>query len=178
MEHRLEQAKTDQTCTDDPNDDDLVMKQRILMAKLEDTYYDDHYEDEEGDEGEEETEGTIDRRRRFRRAYEIALATDTQGYQVASTTIAAAAAADRTPQELTAISWAAMCTELLPEAEDAFVRVQALDCDSLLERLKLAAGLLRKKKAKLRLRMEKAGSKFGAADDVDEREEGGSDAGK
>lgn len=175
MEHRLEKAKCEKNSTEDPNDVDLVMKQRILMAKLEDTYYDDHYDDEDGEE-EEAIDFTIDRRRRFRRAYEIALATDTQGYQVVASAVTTTA--DRTPQELTAISWAALCTDLVPEAEDAFFRVQALDCDSLLNRLKLASSLLRQKKAKLRARMEKAGLKFGGADDIDGTEEGGSDAEK
>jgi hypothetical protein len=73
---------------------------------------------------------------------------------------------DRSPQELTAISWAAFCTEILPD-EDAKFRIQALDCDNLFDRLKLASGLMRQKKVKLRLRMEKAGLKF-RGDDFDD----------
>jgi hypothetical protein len=60
---------------------------------------------------------------------------------------------------LTALSWAAFCTELVPE-EDTTFRVQALDCADLFERLKLASHMLREKKADLRVRMEKAGLKF------------------
>jgi ribosomal protein S18 acetylase RimI-like enzyme len=164
MEHRLETAKTDKSDIADPNDYDRMMNQRIRMAKLEDTYYDDNYDDEEENEGE----CTIDRRRRFRRAYEVALATDTQGYQVASAT------GDRTPQELTAISWAAFCTELIPEV-DATFRIQALDCDNLFDRLKLASGLMRQKKALLRAKMEKAGLKLGG--DFDEADDGGDSTG-
>ena len=63
---------------------------------------------------------------------------------------------DRTPQELTAISWAAFCTELLPEQEATY-RIQALDSDNLFDRLKLASYMLRHKKAQLRTKLEKAG---------------------
>lgn len=170
MEHRLETAKVEKSGEiQDPNDNDLIMKQRILMAKLEDTYYDDNYDEEEEDvDVDDKVASSIDRRRRFRRAYEVALATDTQGYQVPAV---AATTTDRTAQELTAISWAAFCTELLPEV-DATFRIQALDCDNLFDRLKLASGLMRQKKAMLRARMEKAGLKFGI-DDFDETEEGG-----
>lgn len=172
MEHRLETAKAEKSDVEDPSDLDLVMKQRIIMAKLEDTYYDDNYDEDEESDG-----AIIDRRRRFRRAYEVALATDTQGYQVAKAAGGATntTTADRSAQELTAIGWAAFCTELLPE-EDATVRIQALDCGSLFERLKLAVNLLRRKKALLRARMEKAGLKFGG-EEFDEMDEGTSDNG-
>jgi hypothetical protein len=66
---------------------------------------------------------------------------------------------ERTPQELTAISWAAFCTNLLPE-EDATFRIQSLDCDNLFDRLKLASHMLRQKKNQLKQQMEKAGLKF------------------
>jgi hypothetical protein len=60
---------------------------------------------------------------------------------------------------LTALSWASFCTNVLPE-EDASFRVQALDCDDLFDRLKLASHMLREKKNQLRQKMEKAGLKF------------------
>ena len=74
---------------------------------------------------------------------------------------------ERTPQELTAISWAAFCTNVLPE-EDAAYRIQALDSDDVFERLKLASHMLREKKKRLRQLMEKAGIKFQGEDELDE----------
>ena len=199
MEHRLEMAKQSgeirsassnpiQNSTVDgvdPIDLDLIMQHRIRLAKLEDTYYDDTYDDddeEENDDDDDDHEGSnsegkvrdtdvyIDRRKRFRRAYDIALSTDTQGYQVFAapgTGENATTIADRTAPELVALSWAAFCTEVLPEI-DAAVRIQALDCDNIFHRLKLASGLMRQKKALLRSRMEKAKLKFSADDEPNE----------
>lgn len=48
---------------------------------------------------------------------------------------------------------------MLP-GEDASFRVQALDCDDLFDRLKLASHMLREKKEMLRQQMKKAGLKF------------------
>jgi len=166
MEYRLEKAKEESSDIQDPQDYDKVMKQRIKLAKLEDTFYEDSYgEEKEGageaddDDGDDDDDIFIDRRKRFRRAYEVALQTDTQGYQV----VTGQGTNDRTPQELTAISWAAFCSELLPE-EDAPFRVQALDCDTLFDRLKIASAMLRRKKKLLRSRMEKAGLKLSGED--------------
>ena len=66
---------------------------------------------------------------------------------------------ERTPQELTALSWAAFCTGLFPE-EDAAFRVQALDCEDLFERLKRASHMLKEKKSSLKQQMKIAGLKF------------------
>jgi hypothetical protein len=184
MEHRLETAKL-QDGIDDPNDVDLVMKQRLLIARLEDTYYEENINTESADEdgheetdedGHEETDEDdedsslpIDRRRRFRRAYEVALSTDTQGYQSVSSSSSLATTNSgtdyRSARELTAISWAALETELLPDEADAAVRIQALASDKLTERLALAYKSLRIKKARLRQRMEKAGLSCGEDDD-------------
>jgi hypothetical protein len=86
------------------------------------------------------------------------MATDTQGYCVstAASSKDGTTSSDRSPQELTALSWASFCTELLPE-EDATFKIQALDCDDLFERLKLASHMLRAKKADLKAKMKKAG---------------------
>jgi Lon protease-like protein len=155
MEHRLSQARqNDEVLIDD--EEDAEMERRIAIAKFEDRFYSetDNDDDEEGEEVE------LDRRGRFKKAYEVAYATDTQGYQVTQAT------GDRSPQELTAISWAAFCTDLLPE-EDATYRIQALDCDNLFDRLKLAAQMLRSKKERIREKMEKAGLKFRGDEDED-----------
>ena len=80
---------------------------------------------------------------------------------------------DRTPRQLSALSWAAFCTEMLPE-EDATFRIQALDCDNLFERLKLASHMLRQKETALRAKMEKAGLRL-KGDDTEGEEKGGTD---
>jgi hypothetical protein len=105
-------------------------------------------DDEEGEVTE------LDRPGRFRQAYQVALATDTQGYCVSK-----GSDLERSPQELSALCWAAFCTEVLLE-EDATFRIQALDCDNLFERLKLASHMLREKKNRLKQQMEKSGLKF------------------
>ena len=51
MEHRLEKAKTESSDIVDPEDYDLVLKQRRKLAQLEDTFYE---EDSLGEEEEEE----------------------------------------------------------------------------------------------------------------------------
>lgn len=84
-----------------------------------------------------------------------------QGYRVVDDSTS-----DRTPQELTAVSWAAFCTESDPQ-EDVTYRIQALDSNSLFDRLKLAAHMLREKKSKLREKMQEAGLKF-RKDELDE----------
>mmetsp|Transcript_102239 Transcript_102239/g.295821 ORF Transcript_102239/g.295821 Transcript_102239/m.295821 type:complete len:350 (-) Transcript_102239:1743-2792(-) len=145
MEHRLSQAMEESE--DEEDDDDKEMKKRIQIAKLDDRFYDDL-----GDDEEDVLE--LDRRGRFRQAYSVALETDTQGYCLPKSSDI-----ERTPQELTALSWAAFCTNLLPE-EDAAFRIQALDSDDLFERLKLGSHMLREKKNLLREQMKKAGLKF------------------
>lgn len=70
---------------------------------------------------------------------------------------------DRTPAELTALSWSVFCTEILPDL-DATYRIQALDCDSLFDRLKLASHMLREKQIELKKKLEKAGVQDWAED--------------
>jgi predicted nucleic acid-binding Zn ribbon protein len=94
------------------------------------------------------------------------MATDTQGY------VSSKDGSDRSPQELTALSWASFTTELVPE-EDTTFKIQALDCDDLFERLKLASGMLRAKKTDLRDKLKKAGINFkGEGFDEDDKGEG------
>lgn len=110
------------------------------------------FNDDDDDDDEENDSAEPDRRARFMRAYKVAMDTDTQGYFLSTKQDSM----ERTPQELTAISWAAFCTELLEE-EDATFRIQALDSEVLLDRLKLASHMLQQKKATLQKKMEKAG---------------------
>jgi hypothetical protein len=136
----------------------FVQHHRSFFTRQEDRFYqNDENDDDENDDDDNDNE--YDRRKRFRHAYEVALATDTQGYCVTGNDIAT----ERSPQELSAVSWASFCTGLLAEEEATF-RIQALDCDNLFDRLKLASHMLRAKKQELRSKMEKAGLKFRAED--------------
>ena len=83
--------------------------------------------------------------------------TDTQGYSLPGDS--GSSTYERTPQELTAVSWAAFCTNIMVE-EDATYRIQALDSDSLFDRLKLAIHMLTEKKDILKAKMEQAGITF------------------
>ena len=155
MEHRLANATANQK-GEDENEEDVEMRRRLQVAKLDDRFYNDLGDDEDDEVSE------LDRKGRFRQAYDVALSTDTQGYCVPNSSNL-----ERTPQELTAISWAAFCTNVLPE-EDAAYRIQALDSDDVFERLKPASHMLREKKKRLRQLMEKAGIKFQGEDELDE----------
>ena len=135
--------------------DNVEMQRRKLAAKLDDRFYDDLGDDEEEDVA------PLDRTGRFKQAYQVALSTDTQGYCVSD-----GSTIDRTPRELAAVAWAAFSTELFLE-EDAPARIQALDTDSLLERLKLASHLLKEKKNKLKDVMKKNDIKFKGEDPDD-----------
>eukprot|EP00521_Asterionellopsis_glacialis_P008605 CAMPEP_0195285906 /NCGR_PEP_ID=MMETSP0707-20130614/3571_1 /TAXON_ID=33640 /ORGANISM="Asterionellopsis glacialis, Strain CCMP134" /LENGTH=370 /DNA_ID=CAMNT_0040345477 /DNA_START=199 /DNA_END=1311 /DNA_ORIENTATION=+ len=162
MERQLSTASKE---NDEMNEEDVEMQRRIKIAQLDDRFYaeseDEGDDDESGDDDEDDTL-ELDRRGRFSKAYEVALATDTQGYCVSSTK-----KSDRTPAELTALSWSSFCTELLPES-DATYRIQALDCDNLFDRLKLASHMLRDKQTVLKKKLDTAGIKYWADDnDVD-----------
>ena len=128
----------------------------LLLFSQDDRFYQNGTEedddDDEDDDDEDDDVTFADRRRRFQKAYQVALSTDTQGYCVASPN--QMKTTERTAQELTAISWAAFCTEIFP---DATYRIQALDADQLFERLKLASHMLRERKTDLRLLMKDAG---------------------
>lgn len=112
----------------------------------------DRFYQENDDDNEDEDEPDLDRRGRFQQALEIALQFDSQGYRVSPQEDAA----EYTPQELTAISWAAFCTEVLPELDTSY-RIQALDCDDLFDRLKLATHMLHQKELNLKAKLQKAG---------------------
>jgi hypothetical protein len=98
----------------------------------------------------------------------VALETDTQGYFLPSHNVTDT----YTPQEMTAISWAAFCTEILPEI-DATFRIQALDCDNLFERLKLGNLMLKQKEKQLKEKLKKAGlplrGEEGSEDEQDDK---------
>ena len=154
-ERRLDQAKQQKGTAKDDDGNDPDMQRRINIAKLEDRFYSEPDDEDVDDDEDDETDDTdADRLKRFRTAYQVAIDTDTQGYQLVNQE-----SGDRTPQELTAISWAAFCTDMVPEQQDAMFRVQALDTDNLFDRLKLAVFMLREKKKRLMQQIEKAGLK-------------------
>uniref|UniRef100_A0A7S2W004 Lon N-terminal domain-containing protein n=1 Tax=Eucampia antarctica TaxID=49252 RepID=A0A7S2W004_9STRA len=144
------------------------MKRRILKAQLEDQFYKDDDNEEEEDEEEDDDEededdediADLDRSGRFRLAFKTAKATDQQGY----INPLLAAKCERSLQDLTAISWAAFCTEE-DRLDLAAYRIQALDCDDLFERLKLGSHMMKEKKESLQKLMKKNGIKFESRDD-------------
>lgn len=176
MEYKLERAIEEDglggTLKDglDAAGDDEDLRQRIIKAKLDDTFYDENGEEEEDfdddiydddDDEDDDEDFDPDRTGKFTEAYTTALATDTQGYMIQQPQ----ESHERSARELTAMSWAAFCTEENTE-EDATFRIQALDCEDLFDRLKLASFMLREKKSLLKKRLGKAGIQF-SAEDVD-----------
>ena len=100
---------------------------------------DDDDDDEEDDEDDSNDNVELTRLQRYQQAHEEALASDSQGYCVSIKDDRL-----RSPQDLTAVSWAAFCTEAVNEL-DAPYRLQALDTPDLVERLKLGLYLLNEK---------------------------------
>jgi len=140
LEHKLDEkqgAENNDTIT---AAEEEKMNRRIAVAQLDDKFFDDMTEDEF------DSETPMDRRRRFQQAYRVAMDTDTQGY-VSSSSVDEGTA--RSPRELTAVSWAAFMTEILPEQE-ANYRIQAMDETNVLERLKIASFMLREKRDNVR----------------------------
>jgi hypothetical protein len=86
------------------------LKRVISPGRL---YQDDRFYDDPGDDEEEEV-SELNRKGRFRQAYNGALSTDTQGY------VSSNSAADRTAQELTALSWASFCTNVSRRSASPF----------------------------------------------------------
>jgi hypothetical protein len=155
LEHKLD-TLMDNTDTEV----DEEMERRIKIAKLDDKFFADDFDDEEDDDVEEDR--LFDRRRRYYQAYRVALEVDTQGYVVPFQEVDADMF--RSPKELSAISWAAFMTEILPE-EDAIYRIQALDELNVLKRLALASYLLRQKRGKLQSKLDSYDAKRKEKDD-------------
>lgn len=163
MEGKYSQAKEDDAGKFGEDDD--ATRRRIKIAKLDDKFYEDL---DEEDEGEEPLE--LDRSARFQRSLKVAQEFDTCGYKLINSTTSSSYSA----KELTAISWAAFCSEILPEEDDTkLFRIQAMDCDNLFDRLKLATQMLGQKEKILRAKFNKAGIKF-RRDDGSEADQDGS----
>lgn len=89
----------------------------------------------------------LDRRGLFQQAFQIAMETDSQGY------LSSAITDERSPKELTALSWAAFCTDDTMDLEMATFRIQAMDETKLVERLKLASTMFKRKKSGLEAKL-------------------------
>lgn len=179
MEFKLKQADTNSNHKDDYStsaattlDNDTVspsndanMRRRIFEAQLEKQFIDDDTyslddDDYDEDEDDDDYEYNLDRSGRFRSAFKTAKATDHQGYIKPLS----ASRCERSLQDLTAISWAAFCTDEDAQ-ETTTYRIQALDCDELFERLKLGSHMVKEKKENLEQLMKKNGIKFESRDD-------------
>lgn len=104
------------------------------------------------DNDDENEEPELDRIGRLELALQDAIRKDSHGNPISNPVIPALSM----PQ-LVALSWAAFCTNANPE-EDASFRVQALDCDGVHERLKLALHMFQEKENNLRQKMEQGGA--------------------
>lgn len=127
---------------------------------------DDEEEDDDDDEDHLDDEESTDRRMsRFREACRVALQYDSQGYTTSS-----GSAGVRSVQELTAMSWATFCTDLEPNEADFSLRVQALDSESLKDRLRMGELLLRRQSNLLKQTL-KNQSEIGTEEPEDEDDE-------
>jgi len=125
---------------------DENMRRRIIEAQLDDNFYEDDNKDEIMSLDDEDDEEELDRNGQFHAAFLQSKASDSQGYMVSS---GKSNEGKRSAQDLTAISWSAFCTDDV----DDMVRIQALDCDDLFDRLKMGSYMLREKKAELEAKL-------------------------
>jgi len=127
--------------------------------------YDDKEMDDEDDIiPESDMDEKIDRVKQFRQAFENAKETDTFGYVLPPTLdillkSESIGEAVRTAQDLAAISWAAFCTGEKNNIARDVMKIQALDTNNVLQRLQLAAAMLRDEKKKCRAKLASAGIK-------------------
>lgn len=124
---------------------------------------DEDLDDEDDKPEEDDTDKKIDRVEQFRQAFESAKETDTFGYVLQPTLdnpkSEAKGAAVRTAKDLAAISWAAFCTGEKNNIGRDVMKIQALDMTNVLQRLQLAAAMLRDEKKKCMAKMVSAGIK-------------------
>ena len=141
--------------------------------------------DNNDDDDEDDDVENLDRSARFAKSYRIARETDSQGYTISSDTSPSSEIMGdgnsgkrkdrkkqlRSVQDLTALSWAAFCTEedAMPDAK---YRVQALDTDDLHVRLQLASFMIQQKKIELMTRIN-PGLKGGENNDNDADDDNG-----
>jgi len=167
---------------DNENNDDGVMNKRLEAARLEELFMKDSSEgvdlesnkdttSNEDDEEEEEDDDyddseILDRVAQFQQAFEDAKETDNQGYILQPTTATDNLSKDeqvrlRSPQDLTAISWAAFCTGPKDNSKESIkrqaIQIQALDMTNVIQRMQLAAAMLREEQNSLKAKLALAG---------------------
>ena len=148
LENELEQIEDDfDEMSLEPSEATLKRMQLELELELDDN--DNVDDDEEDDEDEDDDEDLVDSfRSRFQKAYEIAKASDMQGYRVTSTS-SETGKKMRSVQELTALSWAYFSLDLWNPDILTF-RLRAVESSELCERLKLALVMMMEYRSKLR----------------------------
>jgi len=168
--------------SDNENNDDGVMNKRLEAARLEelfmkdssegvdlesnkDTTSNEEEEDEEEDDDYDDSE-ILDRVAQFQQAFEDAKETDNQGYILQPTTATDNLSKDeqvvlRSPKDLTAISWAAFCTGPKDNSKESIkrqaIQIQALDMTNVIQRMQLAAAMLREEQNSLKAKLALAG---------------------
>mmetsp|Transcript_8781 Transcript_8781/g.10257 ORF Transcript_8781/g.10257 Transcript_8781/m.10257 type:complete len:416 (-) Transcript_8781:482-1729(-) len=123
-----------------------VLKRRLLEAELDVTRDDDDDDEEEEEDDDDEVDN---RRSRFEQAYKVAKSSDMQGYRTTFPSTEPAESNSRSIQDLTALSWAYFSTEENPEV-DYVHRLQAVECEDLCLRLKLALTMLMERRSNLK----------------------------
>jgi len=141
-----EQQKAKEDALDAIPDDDIKARERIVKAALDGNLQ--VSEDGSPYSGFNDEDVSF-QKSIFEEAYSDAFETDAQGFIVSDSS----STSGRSAKELTAISWAAFCVDDLKITD----RIQALDCDNLFDRLKLAAHTLRGKKNMLAAKLALAG---------------------
>jgi hypothetical protein len=136
----------------------------------DETTDDNDEEDEEentsSEDDDETDENNIDRVAQFYQAFESAKEADTFGYISQSTTHADNLSKQttdsnkgtiRNSKDLAAISWASFCTGEKNNLQRDVIKIQALDTTNVLQRLQLAAAMLREEKKKWKAKLALAG---------------------
>ncbi len=132
---------------------------------LENTAADDESShDNEEEDDENETDENTDRMTQFYQAFESAKEADTFGYILQSTHApdnlskqTKSKQTIRNSKDLAAISWASLCTGEKNNLQRDVIKIQALDTTDILQRLQLAAAMLREEKKKWKAKLVLAG---------------------
>lgn len=173
MEHKLKEAEERKR----KEDDDEAMNRRLVNAQLEslfmndsvegvdlssidETESEDHNDEFPEDNMMDDETSELDRMAQFQEAFESAKEVDTFGYVFQPTNTVddlsqntSKQSTVRTPKDLTAISWAAFCTGDQNDIQRDVIKIQALDMTNVMQRLQLAAAMLREEKKKWKAKL-------------------------
>jgi hypothetical protein len=130
----------------------------------DETTYDIEEDEKENASSEDEADDNIDRVTQFYQAFESAKEADTFGYILQSTHApdnlskqTESKGTIRNFKDLAAISWASFCTGEKNNLQRDVIKIQALDTTNVLQRLQLAAAMLREEKKKWKAKLALAG---------------------